>query len=152
MWKTLWKTWTVDKPAALGDWLWDAFVVQLAALLDRLTKRQVVALVLAVVLIIAYDHRVPLPPALLLVGDLIAYVDIFAMILLLSMLSRVATILLVIRQLSAWIARSAGKLMSAARRLDFRHRRERGSRVRKRLFGRSGNDDKPAVAAGLAWA
>ena len=27
MWKTLWQTWTVDKPARLGDWLWNAFVV-----------------------------------------------------------------------------------------------------------------------------
>ena len=34
MWKTLWQKWTIDKPAALGDWLWDVFVVQLAALLD----------------------------------------------------------------------------------------------------------------------
>ena len=151
MWKALWKTWTVDKPAALGDWLWEVFVVQLAALLDRLTKRQIVALVLAVILIIAYDHRVPLPPALLLVGDLIAYVDIFAMILLLSMLGRAATILLFIRQATALIARSASKL-TAARRLDFRHRRKRGSWARKRLSGRSGNDDEPAVAAGFAWA
>ena len=36
MWKALWKKWTIDKPALLGDWLWDFFVVQLAALLNRL--------------------------------------------------------------------------------------------------------------------
>ena len=45
MWKALWKKWTIDKPAALGDWLWDVFVVQLAALLDRLTLRQIIAFI-----------------------------------------------------------------------------------------------------------
>ena len=35
MWKALWKRWTVDEPAAFGDLLWDAFVVQFAAFLDR---------------------------------------------------------------------------------------------------------------------
>lgn len=31
MWKASWKKWTIDKPAILGDFLWDVFVVQLAA-------------------------------------------------------------------------------------------------------------------------
>jgi len=39
MWKALWQKWTIDRPAALGDWLWDVLVVQLAAFLDRLTLR-----------------------------------------------------------------------------------------------------------------
>ena len=39
----LWRKWTVDKPAAFGDWLWDVFVVELAAALDRVTLRDVVA-------------------------------------------------------------------------------------------------------------
>src|SRR5947208_4590410 len=25
MWRQFWKEWTVDKPAAFGDWLWDVF-------------------------------------------------------------------------------------------------------------------------------
>ena len=62
MWKTLWQKWTIDKPAALGDWLWDVFVVQLAALLDRLTLRKIIALIPIVILILAYDHQIPLPP------------------------------------------------------------------------------------------
>lgn len=37
MWKRLWQTWTIDKPAAFGDWLYQTLVVELAALLDRLT-------------------------------------------------------------------------------------------------------------------
>ena len=35
MWKQLWQKWTIDKPAAFGDWLWQTFVVELAALLDH---------------------------------------------------------------------------------------------------------------------
>src|SRR5580692_8571839 len=98
MWKRFWRTWTVDKPAALGDWLWEILVVELAALLDRLTLRQVVAFIPVVILIVAYAHSIPIPPELTLVGDLLAYIDIFSMILLLSLLARAATILYVIRQ------------------------------------------------------
>jgi len=39
MWKALWQKWTIDRPAMLGDWLWDIFVVQFAAFLNRLTLR-----------------------------------------------------------------------------------------------------------------
>lgn len=53
----LWKKWTIDKPAAFGDLLWDVFVVQLAALLDRLTWRKVIAIIPLVRLVIAYAHR-----------------------------------------------------------------------------------------------
>ena len=53
MWRELWQKWTIDKPAALGDWLWDVFVVQLAALLDKLTLRKVIALIPLVILIVA---------------------------------------------------------------------------------------------------
>jgi hypothetical protein len=31
MWKRLWRKWTIDKPAAFGDLLWEVLVVQLAA-------------------------------------------------------------------------------------------------------------------------
>ena len=80
MWTRLWQTWTIDKPAALGDWLWQILVVDLAAFLDRLTLRRVVALIPVVILVLAYLHRIPLPPELMLLGDLLAYIDIFSMI------------------------------------------------------------------------
>jgi hypothetical protein len=73
MLKRLWKTWTVDKPAAFGDLLWEVLVVQLAAWLDRLTVRRIIALIPFVILILAYAHRIPVPPELMLVGDLLAY-------------------------------------------------------------------------------
>jgi hypothetical protein len=153
MWKQLWRKWTLDRPAALGDWLWDVLVVQLAALLDRLTLRKIIAFVPVIILILAYAHRIPLPPELMLVGDVLAYIDVFSVILLLSMLSRAAAILFVVKQAASRIARLADGALALMRRLDFRHRREFGSGNRRRFMGRlSGEDDERAVVRGLAWA
>lgn len=153
MWKALWQRWTIDKPARLGDWLWDVFVVQFAAFLDRLTLRRIIALIPLVFLILAYYHRIPIPPELMLLGDLLAYIDIFAVLLLLGLLSRATMIVFMLKRAGARIGRLAGGLTIAAGRLDFRHRRERGSRKGKRLTGRSLNDDEdPVVLGGLAFA
>ena len=152
MWKALWRKWTIDEPARFGDWLWDVFVVQLAALLDRLTLRRMIALIPVVIIVLAYYHRIPVPPELMLVGDLLAYIDIFSMLVLLGILGRVATLLFVVRTTAARIARLASSLVVAAQRLHFRHRRERSTSSRERPVGRSSNDDGPAIIAGIAWA
>jgi hypothetical protein len=152
MWKALWRKWTIDKPAILGDWLWDIFVVQLAAFLDRLTLRQVIAFIPVVILIVAYYHRIPIPPELMLLGDLLAYIDIFSALFLLGILSRAATILFVIKQAASRIRATAAQLMTAAQWLDFRHRRERGSERPKQLDARKKDADEPFVASGIAWA
>src|ERR1700684_2107560 len=122
MWKALWRKWTIDKPAAMGDWLWDIFVVQLAAFLDGLTLRRIIAFIPVVILVLAYYHSIPLPPELMLVGDLLAYIDVFSVLFLLGILSRAATVLFILKQLVARVERLAGSLMTQARRLDFRHR------------------------------
>src|ERR1700744_3884590 len=122
MWKRCWRQGTADKPAALGDWLWEILGVELAAFLDRLALRQEIAFIPVVILIVAYAHSIPIPPELMLVGDLLAYIDIFSMILLLSLLARAATILYVIRQAAEHIR----EYVSRARirlRPDSRHRR-----------------------------
>jgi hypothetical protein len=153
MWKALWKKWTIDRPALLGDWLWNVFVVHFAALLDRLTLRRIIAFIPVVILVLAYYHRIPIPPELMLVGDFLAYIDIFAVVFLLGILSRAATILFIIRQATARVARTATGLITAMQRRDFRHRRERGTKSRKRLVrGRQNEDDEPALIGGLAWA
>jgi hypothetical protein len=153
MWKTLWQKWTIDKPAALGDWLWDVFVVQLAALLDRLTLRKVIALIPIVILIWAYDHRIPIPPSLMLVGDLLAYIDIFSILFLLGVLSRIETVLFIMKQATARAARLVSGLLEGVQRLDFRHRREGGARNRRRLTNRAKDDeDGHVVIHGVAWA
>jgi hypothetical protein len=152
MWKAFWRKWTIDRPAILGDWLWDVFVVQLAAFLDRLTVRQIIAFIPVVILIFAYYHRIPLPPELMLLGDLLAYIDIFSVLFLLGVLSRAATILFVIKQMAARVGALASHLMTKARWLDFRHRREHGSKRPKQLDGRKKDADEPFVASGMAWA
>ena len=153
MWKTLWQKWTIDRPALLGDWLWDVFVVQFAALLNRLTLRRVIAIVPAIILVFAYAHDVPISPALMFVGDLLAYIDIFAVLFLLGVLSRVESVMLILKDATARIERLAHGLITKARRLDVRHRREHGSKARKRLTGRPRNDDdEPGIVGGFAWA
>jgi len=153
MWKALWKKWTIDRPAAFGDLLWAVFVVQFAAFLDRWTNRKMIGAIVGVVLLaIAYHHGVALPPELVLVGDFLAYIDIFTVVLLLGLLSRATTILFMIKQTASRLAQIAGSLMTAARRLDFRHRRGYSSKARTPLAGRKNDDDEGAVIAGLAWA
>jgi len=152
MWKSLWQKWTIDKPAAVGDRLWDVLVVQLAAFLDRLTLRRVIAFIPVVILVLAYAHRIPIPPELMLLGDLLAYIDIFSMLFVLGVLSRIETILFVMKQATARTARLVSSLLEAVRRLDFRHRREGGARNRKRLINQPKDDDEHVVIHGVAWA
>jgi hypothetical protein len=152
MWKEFWQKWTIDKPAQLGDLLWGVFVVQFAAFLDRLTIRKVIAFIPIVILAVAYHHGIPLPPELMLAGDLLAYLDIVTVVLLVGMLSRAATILFVIKQATARVMSLVNGVTAAMRRLDIRHRRERGSKARKRLLGRPQDEDDECLVTGLAWA
>ena len=153
MWKQLWKKWTLDKPAAFGDLLWEVFVVQLAAFLDRLTLRQIIAFIPVLILVLAYAHSIPIPPELMLIGDVLAYIDIYSAIFLLGIMSRAATILFTLKQTAAHAVRLASNLLAGLQRLDFRHRREGGARRRKGAASRTKNeDDDPAVIHGIAWA
>lgn len=153
MWKQLWRKWTIDKPAAFGDWLWEILVVQLAAFLDRLTLRRVIAFIPVLILVLAYAHSIPLPPELMLVGDLLAYIDIFSVIVLLSMMSRAATILFIVKQAAEHAMKFVGSALMRLQRLDFRHGRESAAKRQGRSIGRTKRDaDEDAVACGLAWA
>jgi hypothetical protein len=156
MWKQLWQKWTVDKPAAFGDLLWEVLVVQFAAWLnrlDRLTIRHVITFVLALILLLAYLHRIPVHPGVMLLGDLLAYIDIFSMIFLLGILSRASTILFVVKQAAAGARRLALGVLARAQRLDLRHRREGGPTQRKWLARRaSDEDDIGAFIYDAVWA
>jgi len=153
MWKQLWKKWTLDKPAVLGDWLWEVCVVQLAAWLDRLTLRQVIAFIPVLILGLAYAHSIPIPPELMLVGDLLAYIDIYSVILLVGIIARVTSVWFFVKQLAKQAVELARSTRAGMRRLDFRHRREAGAPARRRLFGKAGSeDDECAGALGFAWA
>jgi len=150
MLKRLWREWTIDKPAAFGDWLHLILVVELAALLDRLTLRQVIAFIPVVILVIAYAHSIPLPPELMLVGDLLAYLDIFSILLLLSVVGRVSALLYVARQVAA---RALGLINLARRRLrrpDSRRQSQTRSTGRPPVQTKTEDDGVPVF--GLAWA
>ena len=148
MWKAFWRKWTIDRPAAFGDLLWDVLVVQFAALLDRVTLRDIIAFIPVVILVWAYTHHIPLPPELMLLGDLLAYIDIFSVLFLLGVLSRIATIVFMVRQARARGAELASSLLKRVQ--DLRHRREARSRNRKRLTG-SHKDDEGEGGFGWAW-
>jgi hypothetical protein len=151
MWKRLWREWTIDKPAAFGDWLHQMLVVELAALLDRLTLRQVIAFIPVVILVIAYAHSIPLPPELMLVGDLLAYLDIFSIILLLSVIGRVSAMLYVVRQMMDRVRRLGSLARQRLRRPDSR-RQARDARSRKPSSVQPKDEDDGVPAFGLAWA
>ena len=147
--KQWWRRWTYEVPLAIGDALWEVLVVQLAALLDRLTVRKVIAFIPVVILVLAYYHRIPIPPELMLVGDFLAYIDIFSVLILLGMLSRVTTILFVVKQAAARIATFVGNAAAHLRRLDIRHRRQRGAATRPHRTPDRSDDDR---APHGAWA
>src|SRR3954453_13222231 len=128
----LWRKWTVDKPGAFGDWLWDVFVVQLAAALDRVTMRDGIAFIPVVVLIFGYLHRIPIPPELMLLGDLLAYIDVFAMVFLLSMIGRVGVVLYVLKRMTDFAISCVSGALTSLHHLDFCHRRENSEGRRKR--------------------
>jgi hypothetical protein len=152
MFKQLWKKWTVDKPAAFSDLLWEIFVVQLAAWLDRLTLRQIIAFIPVVILGLAYYHRIPIPPELMLVGDVLAYIDIFSVILLLSIVGRMTAFWLFAKQAAEHAAKSAGRVLVSVQRLDFCRQREGNMKGRNRLTGRPKPDDEHPAIEGFAWA
>ncbi len=100
--------------------------------LDRLTLRKVIAFIPVVILILAYMHRIPVPPELMLVGDVLAYLDIFfadrpAM----GILSRAATVLFLARRALARTAELMSRVLVGLQRLDFRHRRATSATRRK---------------------
>ena len=151
--KDFWRKWTYEVPLLISDALWDVLVVQFAAWLDRLTLRRIIALIPLVILIFAYAHSIPIPPELMLVGDVLAYIDIFSVILLLGLLNRAATILFLFSQAARHATELASSVLARMPRVDFRHRRQRGGGHRKPRLGRTGDDDGRAAAFGpaMAW-
>jgi hypothetical protein len=148
--KDCWRKWSYELPLFISDALWDVLVVQFAAWLDRLTLRRIIALIPLVILILAYAHNIPIPPELMLVGDVLAYVDIFSVILLLAILSRAAVLLFVVKQAARHAVGFVRSLLAGVPRPDFRHRRASTTKDRKRMPSCSRDDDGCAPAFGMA--
>ena len=83
--------------------------------MNRVTWRQTLAFLPIVILILAYYRRIPVPPELLLLGDVLAYIDIFAVLLLLSMLSHGARILSIIKRATARVGALTIRLVKKIR-------------------------------------
>lgn len=146
--KQWWRRWTYEVPLAIGDALWEVLVVQFAAMLDRLTLRKLIAFIPVVIIVIAYYHRIPIPPELMLVGDFLAYIDIFSVLILMGMLSRIGTILFVVKQATARLAALASSVTARMQRPDIRHRRQRSAPTRPRRRPDRSDDDR---AYGSVW-
>lgn len=130
--KNWWWRWTVERPAAFGDWLWLVLVVLPADFLDRLTFRKAVALLLPVaILTIAFAHNVPLPPEVLFLGDALAYLDLLTIFLMLAALGRARQLLYAVQYALGNAARWLAKAL-ARPRADSRHRRAHSESSRKR--------------------
>ena len=150
MWKQLWKRWTIEKPAAFGDWMWEVLVVQLAALLDRVTVRDVIAFIP-----VLDSHRGlrPQHPASSRIDAARRFAGLhrFSVLFLLGIFSRITTVVFIVKQAAARALQFAIILRDGMQRI--RHRREGGAKQRKRLTDRARNDDDGLVAIkGLAWA
>jgi hypothetical protein len=153
MWQQLWKKWTIDKPAALGDWLWDVFVVQFAAFLNGLTWRHVIILLPLIAVFIAYNQGIPVPPQFALAGDVLASIDVFSALFLLGVLSRATTLLYLARQAASRALRLVSRLQMMVRRPDVRHGREGGAQNGSRSGNRAqNNEEDPAAFGNCAWA
>jgi hypothetical protein len=87
----------------------------------------------------------------MLVGDFVAYIDVFSALLVLGLLSRAATIFFIVRETTGLAVRLARGLLERMPRMDARHRREGGVKNRKGFIGRAADDDDPVVR-GVAWA
>jgi hypothetical protein len=146
--KDWWHKWSHEIPLAIGDALWEVLVVQFAALLDRLTWRKAIACIPIVILALAYHHSIPLPPELMLVGDLLAYIDVFSAVFVLGMLARFTTMAFIVKRAAARATEMAARILARAQRIDVRHRREARPAEKLRRGPDRSEDDR---GLGTAW-
>jgi hypothetical protein len=148
--KSWWWRWTVERPAAFGDWLRLMLVVLPADFLNRLTVRKIIALIPLAILIIAFAHHVPLPPEIVFLGDALAYLDILTIVLVLAAIARAGAILYFVRQLGENTAhRLARAIMPMVRRADSRHRRAVGALKRLARHLKKHDDEHGPISWGV---
>jgi hypothetical protein len=144
--KSWWQKWTIDKPAAFGDWLWLVLVVQLAELLNRLTVRRVIEVVAITLLALIFVQTFPLDIAILFAGDTLMYLE------LVTLASLVATTLRVGRMLSHAFMQVKNALDAALTLIPRLARRVRMPRQKRPVTGlprgKKAADDRPAFGWG----
>ena len=144
--KSWWQKWTIDRPAAFGDWLWLVLVVQLAELLNRLTVRRVIEVVAITLLALIFVQTFPFDIAILFAGDTLMYLE------LVTLASLVATTLRVGRMLSHAFMQVKNALYAALALIPRLARRVRMPRRKKPVAGltrgKEAADDRPPFGWG----
>ncbi len=125
-----WQKWTVDKPAAFGDWLWIVFVVQFAAFLDRLTLRRVLEIFAIALLALVFVQTFPIDMAFLFAGDVLMYLEIVTFASLAAANVRVRTLL---RYVEQWSKNAWNVATNVIYRMALRARTTRQRRINKRV-------------------
>ncbi len=142
-----WQKWTVDRPAAFGDWLWIVFVVQFADFVNRLTLRRVLEIFAITVLTLAFIQTFPIDLAFLFAGDTLMYLEIVTLTSLLAANLRIRVLLHYLAQSSknAWNV-TAKVIHGMVPRAPSARQRRTKARV---IMGRTNdpNDDRP-----VGWA
>jgi hypothetical protein len=145
--KNWWRRWTVERPAAFGDWLRLVLVVLPADFLNKLTVRKVIALIPVAILLVAFAQHIPLPAEIVFFGDALAYLDILTIVFVLAAIARAGAILYFVRQMAESIAhRLAKAIMPMVRREDSRHRRAVGA-LRRHL--KKQDDEQGPISWGV---
>jgi len=126
--KDCWYRWTVERPAAFGDWLWLMLVARPAELLDRLTPRKILTFLPVALLAIAFAQTLPLDLAILFAGDTVMYLEALTILSLLAAGGRARSIFRAVRR------ESRAAIQFVARRFAQAMRRERflETRVKER--------------------
>jgi hypothetical protein len=138
-----WWRWTVERPAALGDWLWLVLVIQPANFLNRITLRKVIAFIPVVILIVAFAHNIPLPAEVLFLGDALAYLDILTILFLVTAIGRAGAVLYFVRQIVRNVGRRLAKAIEPIdRRADSRHQRANTGALRRLILDMKKKDDE----------
>jgi hypothetical protein len=125
-----WQKWTVERPAAFGDWLWMMFVVQFAEFLNRLTLRRVLEIIAITVLALAFIQTFPIDLAFLFAGDTLMYLEIVTLTSLVTANLRVRALLHHLAQSSknAWNV-TANVIYRIVLRVRMAHQRRTKTRV-----------------------
>ena len=143
--KSWWQKWTIDKPAAFGDWLWLVFVIQLADLLNRLTLRRVIEVVAITLLTLIFAQTFPLDLAIVFAGDTLLYLE------LVTLASLVATTLRVGRTLWHALMMVKTALDAALARIPRLARRVRVPRRKKPAAGLTRGKQAADDQADFGW-
>src|ERR1700744_2441756 len=93
-----WQKLTIDRPCALGDWLWAMLVVEPARLIDGITRRRVLHIMGLILLVIFFQQVVAMDLVFLFGVDLGLLMEVSAAVIILISRQQIKTTVLVVRR------------------------------------------------------